>query len=205
MRRNRTRGTTSIALATTLLLGACASGPRLHHRHDYTLSPGDAHHGGLDTAILLPIDSTNEKPVKGLDVANDRIEALVVKHLESKGIAVKKVDPPRFKQALDDAYEAKRRERLSGQTSVVSADVELGDVVRQALAELGKNADLVVSTNVVMRDAMYQGTRTLVWDGVRRRQDQGDLNFSHYTAPIPVASIETTIFAENGPTARRSP
>jgi hypothetical protein len=196
MRRNEARGTTSIVIAMTFLISGCASGPRLHHRHEYTLAPGQAHQPGLKTALLIPLDSTNEERVGGLDVANDRIEALIVQHLASKGIEVVKADPPRFEQVLEDAYDAERRQRLSGQASMVSSKIGFADVVPKVLEGLDAKAELVVSANVVMRRADYQGTRTIAWDGVRRRETVYDVRMSG--SDLPVASVAVAVFSPDG-------
>lgn len=187
----------SIFFAAVLMIAACASGPRILHKHEYNLSPGQEYHAGLAKALLIPIDYTNEKPVKGLDLANDRITALIVSHLESKGIKVEKAAPGEFKRIADAAHETVREERKSGASGVVSAEVGFGDVVPTILEELEKPVDLVIVPNIVMRTGIYQGTRTLVWDGVRRRESVQDLDFSNYGTQ-PVASIQMTIFSKDG-------
>ncbi len=197
MSSRKARGTTSIVFAAVLMIAACASGPRILHKHEYKLSPGQEHHAGLAKALLIPIDYTNEKPFKGLDVANDRITALIVSHLESKGIKVEKAAPGDFKRIADAAHETVREERKSGASGVVSAEVEFGDAVPTILDELDQPVDLVIAANIVMRTGLYQGTRTLVWDGVRRREKEHDLNFGTY-GTIPVASIQITVSSRDG-------
>ena len=198
MRSRSARGIVPVVFATSLLIVACASGPRIRHKHEYTLSPGQEYHPGLAKALLVPIDSTNEKPVKGLDIANDRITALIVSHLESKGLQVEKAAPGELKRATDEAYETVRDQRTSGASGVVASETDFGDMVPAILEELEKPVDLVIVPNLVMRTGLYQGPRTLVWDGVRRREKAQDLDFSSYDAPVPVASIQMTVFAKDG-------
>lgn len=154
-----------------LLSFACASGPRLHHKHEFNLSPGQEHHTGLKRAALLPIDASNERPVAGIDVEDDRIAALVQAHLESKGIAVERIDARRFEQARGAAYDSVREKRKSGALGSVSAFVGFDDLVPEIVAALELDADVVIEANLVGRPARYEGKRMLVWDGVRRREN----------------------------------
>lgn len=197
--RNPWSAASMILLASALVLGStivsCASGPRLRHKHEFSLSPGQEHHAGLKTALLLPIDQTNEKPIKGLDVANDRITRLVVAHLESKGLRVERADPRSFRRATDAARSSVRSERSSGASSSVSTQIEFADLVPRILADLGKSPDLVVSADLVMRDAIYQGTRTLVWDGVRRREKLTGWDMS---GGLSAASLRVLVYLADG-------
>ncbi len=186
----------SITFATALLVMGCASGPRIRHKHEYTLSPGQEHHAGLVKALLIPINATNEKPVAGLDIANDRITALIVSHLESKGISVERVEPAKFKRIFEAAQESVLADRKSGASGVVSAEVEFEDVIPAILEELEQTPDLVIAPNVVMRSAEYQGTRTIAWDGVKRRETVYDLNMSG--GGLPAASIRIAVHAKDG-------
>lgn len=189
-----------VALASCFLvacfLSACASGPRLKHKHEFTLSPGQEHHAGLVRALLIPIDATNDKPVRGLDVENARINATIVRHLESKGITIEQVDGRKFRELSNSAVRKIRTQRKSGASGVVSADVEFGDIVPELLAGLDKSPDLVIAPNLLMRSAEYQGTRTIVWDGVRRRETVSDWSMSG--SDIPVASLHVSVYAKDG-------
>jgi hypothetical protein len=196
MGSNGIRKPASIVLTTVLLVAGCASGPRMRYKHEFTMSPGQEHHAGLARALLVPIGFTNEKPVAGLDVADDRITTILVGHLESKGISVERVDPGSFKRIAESAREAARADRKSGASGVVSADIGFEDVIPKILEELDQKPDLVIAPNIVMRAAAYQGTRTLAWDGVKRRETVFDLRMSG--DGVPVASIRIAIHAQDG-------
>jgi hypothetical protein len=198
MRFSRSRGSAYIgsAISTVLLVAGCASGPRLLHKHEYSLSPGQAHHAELARALLLPIDSTNEKPVRGLEIANDRITALVAEHLAAQGITVDRVDPHELRGAMVAAKNAVLQERKSGTSGVVSAEVTFEDVIPHVLEKLELKADLVVAPNIVMRAADYQGSRTIAWDGVKRRETVFDLQMSG--GGLPAASIQVSVHSMEG-------
>ena len=183
-------------LFSLALLSACASGPRIRHKHEFTLSPGQEHHAGLVRALLIPIDSTNEKPVRGLDVENARITGVILGHLASKGISVEQVDGRRFQELSDTALRKVRAQRKSGASDVVSANVEFGDIVPELLAALEKSPDLVIAPNLAMRSAEYQGTRTIVWDGVRRRETVSGGSISG--SGLPVASLHVSVYTADG-------
>ncbi len=189
----------SITLATaflfTVFVIGCASGPHLRHKHAFKLSPGQEHHAGLGRALLLPINSTNEEVVAGLEIANDRITALIVSHLESKGISVERVEPERFARAANAGRAAVRADRGSGESRVLSTEVEFEDVVPEILEALDQTPDLVIAPNLVMRHAVYEGTRTIAWDGVKRRESVYD---SRMTGSTAAASIQVTIHAKDG-------
>ncbi|MBY0401356.1 hypothetical protein K2X89_13740 [Myxococcota bacterium] len=175
---------------------ACGGGPRVRYRHEYNLAPGQQHHAGLAKALLVPLDYTNTEPVKGLNVSNDRIAALIVAHLESKGIQVERVDPARFRAIADQALRDVQAERKAGVSGVVSARIEFGDVVPRVLEKLETKPDLVVSGNVVMRTGEWNGGRTLVWDGVRRRdRTAGSMS---WTGQSSAASLEIAVYAQDG-------
>ncbi len=178
-------------------LTACASGPRLKHKHEFTLSPGQEHHAGLVHALLIPIDATNDKPVRGLDVENARISATIVRHLESKGITVEQVEGRRFQELTNTALRKVRAQRKSGASGVVSAEVEFGDVVPEILGQLEKSPDLVIAPNLAMRTSTYQGTRTIVWDGVRRRETIYSYDAEDGSGP-PVASLHVSVYTKDG-------
>lgn len=183
-------------LFSLAFLSACASGPRLKHKHEFSLSPGQEHHAGLVRALLIPIDATNDKPVRGLDVENARINATIVRHLESKGITVEQVDGRKFQELSDAALRKVRAQRKSGASGVVSANVEFGEIVPELLGELEKSPDLVIAPNLAMRAANYQGSRTIVWDGVRRRETV--YGWSMSGSGIPVASLHVSVFTKDG-------
>lgn len=190
-----------VALASCFLvacfLSACASGPRLKHKHEFTLSPGQEHHAGLVRALLIPIDATNDKPVRGLDVENPRINAMIVRHLESKGITVERVDGRKFQELSNSAVRKVRAQRKSGASGVVSADVEFGDIVPELLAGLGNSADLVIAPNLAMRTATYRGSSTIVWDGVKRRETgANNLNWGDFETQA--ASLHVTVYTKDG-------
>jgi len=187
---------TILLVSLVLCLSACASGPRIRHKHEFTLSPGQEHHAGLARALLIPIDSTNEKRVRGLDVGNARITGMIVKHLEAKGIAVEQVDALEFQKLSDAALRKVRARRKSGATGVVSAEVELGDIVPELLGQFEKTPDLVIAPNLAMRSAEYQGTRMIVWDGVKRRETVSDWSMSG--SGLPAASLHVSVYTTDG-------
>ncbi len=178
-------------------LVACASGPRLKHKHEFTLSPGQEHHAGLVRALLLPIDATNDEPVRGLDVENPRITATIVRHLESKGITVEHVDGRKFQELTTTAVRKVRTQRKSGASGVVSANVEFGDIVPELLAGLGESPDLVIAPNLLMRSAKYQGSRTIVWDGVRRRETIRNITWDEGSG-TGAASLHVSVYIKDG-------
>ncbi len=199
MNTNGVRSIGTAALLTSacaLLFAACTSGPRLRHNHEFSLSPGQEHHAGLAKVLLLPLDSTNEKRVKGLDVANARIEALIVGHLESKGVTVERIDPRTFPGIREAARAHVLAERKSGDSGVVSTTFEFGDLVPEILAKLEKSPDLLIATDLVMRSAVYQGTRTIAWDGVRRRETVTDVHMTG--SDLPAASVRAAVYSMDG-------
>ncbi|MEZ4334062.1 MAG: hypothetical protein R3F35_20110 [Myxococcota bacterium] len=185
-----------LAALSVALSSACASGPSLRHKHEFNLSPGNEHHAGIKKALLLPLDATNEKPVSDLDVAHDRIEALVEAHLESKGLVVERIDPRRFAEAQKAAHAAIRAQRLSGASGTVSAYVDFEDIVPALVDALELDADVVLEANLVMRDAHYQGKRMLVWDGVRRRETVRYL--LSMEGEVPAASLYVAVHSKEG-------
>ncbi|MBK7950988.1 MAG: hypothetical protein IPK00_20060 [Deltaproteobacteria bacterium] len=186
--------TTCIALVA--FAAGCGGGPRLRYRHEFSLAPGQQHHAGLAKALLIPLDYANSEPIKGLNVSNEKIAALIVTHLESKGITVERIDPARFRDVADEAYRAVLAERKAGASGVVSSRIELGDVVPRIVEKLETRSDLVVSANVVMRTGEWNGGSTLVWDGVRRRDRTAGAGAT--TGTSPGSSLEVALHAPDG-------
>lgn len=187
----------ALVLATfAAFVGACGGGPRLRYRHEFSLAPGQQHHAGLTKALLLPLDYANGEKIKGLNVANEKIAALIVTHFASKGITVERVDPARFRVAADAAHRAVQTERKSGAAGTVSTQIGVGDVVPRILEKLELKPDLVVSGNVVMRTGEWNGGSSLVWDGVRRRDRTAGAGAT--TGTTPAASLEVALFAPDG-------
>lgn len=183
--------TTCIALVT-----ACAGGPRLRYRHEFSLAPGQQHHPGLTRAILVPIDYTNTEVIKGLNVANEKIASLIVAHYASKGIAVEQIPPARFREVAGEAFRAEQAERKSGASGVVSSEITLGDLVPRILEKLESEADLVVDANVVLRMGEWNGGSTLIWDGVRRRdRTAGSIS---WTGTTRASSLEVAVHDARG-------
>jgi len=187
---------TLVLTLSALVALACASGPSLRYRHEFNLSPGQTHHAGLAKALLLPIDATNEQPVSGLDVANDRIGALTKGHLASKGIAVEEIDRTRFEELRHTALQSIQEKRKSGASGRISAFVHFEELVPEIVAALGSEPDLVVGANIVMRNARYEGKRMIVWDGVRRRETirSGTMSGDN----LPAASLYVAVYARDG-------
>lgn len=195
----RIRKVVSIALvlaACAAFVAACGGGPRLRYRHEFSLAPGQQHHAGLAKALLIPLDFAHPEPIKGLNVSNEKLAALIVTHLGSKGIAVERVDPARFRVAAEAAYRTVHAERKSGASGVASSQIGLGDVVPRIIEELELKPDLVVSANVVMRTGEWNGGSTLVWDGVRRRDRTAGAGAT--TGTTPASSLEVALHGPDG-------
>lgn len=178
------------------LIVACASGPRVRHVHEYVLAPGQEHQPSLSKALLLPIGSTDSEPVKGFDVANDRIATLVAAHLESKGISVERVDPKQFDRVSTAVRNEISEQRKKAAFGVVSTKVQMGDLIPELLERLGSNADLVIAADVVDRHAVHEG-RMIVWDGVQRSQEIKGRGWMIGSGAL-VASIRAQVFTKNG-------
>jgi hypothetical protein len=176
---------------------ACASGPRVRHKHEFKLAPGEEHGPALARALLAPVDATNDKPVAGLQIANERIEDLIATHLESKGIAVERVDLQKYRASERAALREGEARRRDGTAETISAQLGYKDIVPDLLKKLGSDADFIVLADVVIRTALYTGTRTIAWDGVRRRDKAVDLDFSQY-GDIDAASLGVWIFRADG-------
>jgi hypothetical protein len=184
------------AILPIAVIVACASGPRIRYRHEYTLAPGQEHHAGVSKVLLIPIDAANAEPVKGLDAANERVSALIVSHLQSKGIHVEEVDRARFQTATNEAYRSIQAKRMAGTAGTVSAKVDFSDVVPEILEKLELPSDGVVSANLLMRTGVWNGGSTLVWDGVRRRDRTAGAGST--TGNTPAASLQVAVYSSDG-------
>lgn len=181
-------------ILTLASVSACRSPDAIRHKHEYALAQGGGHDGAPARALLLPIDVLNERPVQGIDFANDRIASIIASHLESHGIRVERVDPIRFKRVADDARQAVARQRLADVGPTVPEN-RFGDLVPAILEDLGRSPDLVVTPNLVVRKGRYKGKRIIAWDGVKRREA---VNSSHMRGVVPVVSIEIAVHDEDG-------
>lgn len=196
MRPRAIRRFAMFAILPIAFVVACASGPRIRYRHEYTLAPGQQHHDGASNVLLIPIDAANANPVKGLDVAHERITATIVSHLQSKGITVEQVDRARFHAATDEALRSIQARRMTGAAGTVSATVEFSDIVPEILERLELRSDRVISTNLLMRTGEWNGGSTMVWDGVRRRdRTAGTLAM---TGTGTAASLQVAVYASDG-------
>lgn len=196
MRPGANRRFAMIVFLPIALIVACASGPRIRHRHEYTLAPGQEHPAAASNVLLIPIDAANPKPIKGLDVAYERITATIVSHLQSKGITVEQVDRARFHAATDEAHRSIQASRMTGAAGTVSATVEFSDIVPELLERLELKSDRVISTNLVMRAGEWNGGSTMVWDGVRRRdRTAGTLAM---TGTGTAASLQVSVYSSDG-------
>jgi hypothetical protein len=196
MRSDRLRTIASAALATAILILGCASGPRERYRHEYTLSPGQEHHAGLASALLVPINYLNDDPVRDLAVADQSVANLIAARLESKGIEVERVDPHRFHTVASGVHRALNAERKSGEADAASDGVGFGDAIPEILAQLEESPDLVIVPNIVIRTGEWIGTRTLVWDGVRRRDSTGG-NID-WSGTGTAASVQVIVYSKDG-------
>lgn len=133
------------------------------------MNVGDEHHPGLVTALLLPIDALNQAPVRGIDFANDRIWDLLAQHLATHGIEVWKIDPVRLRVLARESDLAARSKARSDASGTLSNDVGLPQILPELIDRIGKEPDLVIVPELVVRDAVHQGKRQIVWDGVKRR------------------------------------
>lgn len=183
-----------LALLSPLLHVACRAPDAIRHKHEYTLADGGGHDGAPARALLIPIDILNERPVQGIDFANDRIASLIASHLESHGIRVERIDPVRFKQVAEDARQSVAQKRLADVAATVP-ESRFGDLVPAILETLGRSPDLVVTPDLVVRKGRYKGKRIIAWDGVKRREDVND---SRMRGVVPVVSIEIAVHDEQG-------
>ncbi len=184
-----------IAPALALLLVGCG-GPLMRYRHEHSLSPGKEFHAGLETALVIPVNYLNDDPVRGLEVADQRLMDSIVRHLESKGIEVERAEAAKFRKTADAIYRAILAERKSGESDVVSAGVKFEDALPKILEKLDASPDLVISPNTLMRTAEWNGTRTLVWDGVRRRDDSAGAY--NWTGTSNAASLQALVYSGSG-------
>ncbi len=164
--------------------------------HEYTLTPGRAHHEGWGSALLIPIDGLNDEAMREFDGAKGRVESLVAERLASENVRVERMEIARFRQLSNDAAVAVARRREAEASDVVSTEITFEDVVPAFLESVGSDADLVVAPSIVMRTGRYNGSSTILWDGVRRREKQGhDTLMSGTTS---VASLHVVVFSKEG-------
>lgn len=196
MRSDRLRQLTSAAFATTILIMGCTSGPRERYRHEYTLSPGQEYHAGLASALLVPINYLNGDPIGDLAFVDQTVTNLIAARLESKGIEVERVDPLRFHTIATEVYRMLEVERKSGESGHASDGVGFGDGIPEILARLEESPDLVVVSNIVLRTGEWTGTRTFVWDGVRRRDSTG--GNIEWSGTGTAASVQVIVYSNDG-------
>ena len=158
------------------------------------MAPGRSYHAGLSPALLVPLNETVERPT-GLDVADEKIEELIVAHLDSHGVAVEPIDRNEYRRATRNALRNARDAMLSGESGTVSQDVEFTDLIPHLFAELETEAAIVILPNVVMRDGEATGGRSVRWDGVKRRDTGTNMQL---TGTQGVASIYVMIYDREG-------
>ena len=181
------------AITLTLLLISCGL-PRI--RHEYTLAPGKGFHAGYRTALLIPIDSLSEDAFKNVESTHDRIERLIVSHLEARGLRVETLTSERFKEAANEAARALIRERTTENSDLVSTHVEFVEIVPRMLSNLGTPADLVVVPSIVRRVGRYNGASMINWDGVGRKEE---MRLDHaMTGTTSVLSLHVIVFSRDG-------
>lgn len=164
--------------------------------HEYTLTPGQAHHDGWRSALLVPIDGLNDEAMREFDGARGRVESLVAARLTSENVRVERLEVARFRQLTNDAAEAIARRRQEEATDIISTEIRFEDVVPALLEKVGSEADLVIAPSIVMRTGRYNGSSTIVWDGVRRREEQD--HDTRMTGTTSVASLHVSVFSKQG-------
>jgi hypothetical protein len=179
-------------LAVSLALIGCRG---LAPKHEYVLTPGSAHHAGIASAMVVPINETADVPV-GLEIADRRIEEALDDYLRSKGISVERPEIRAYRRAARRATKRARSESMSGQSGRVSEDVSYEDIVPMILDELGVDADIVIVPNLVIRNGEAKGGRSYQWDGVRR-YETGNVRIL-MTGNFAVASFFVVAHGQDG-------
>lgn len=184
-----------LASATlALAISGCQSGPRLRYRHEYKMNVGDEHHSGLVTALVLPIDALNEAPVRGIGFKNDRIWDLLVEHLAAHGIEAWKVDSDWLRDLVREVDLTARLKARTNTSGTLSNEIGLAQTIPELIDRIGKEPDLVIAPELVVRDAVHQGKRQIVWDGVKRR-DTVELRGNYRS---PSVSMHVEVLARDG-------
>ncbi|HPG25399.1 MAG: hypothetical protein H6748_16190 [Spirochaetaceae bacterium] len=183
------------AFASLLIFSAvaCAKPPP---KHEYTLLPGQAHGPGMRSALVAPLNATLDRP-KGLEVADERIDALLDAHLESKGLSVTRASASDFRRAASLAARRVEKERLTASTGTVSSEISFEELVPVIFEILEVEPDLLILPNVVMRHASANGGSTFRWDGVRRRET-GSASGSFTGEGFEVSSLFVAAYRADG-------
>ena len=178
-----------LGLVVVTLVGSCAATPK----HQYELAPGRAYTPDLRIALLIGINETNPV-VGGLEKGEDTVFELVQSLLKQQGLELEIPKARDHEKAADAAAATLRRRMLSGEAAALR-EIDYADLVPSILEELDSSADLVIVPNMVMRSAVW-GTKTLRWDGVRRRvPGTGAMEMSGTGS---AASLHVAIFAADG-------
>ena len=189
-------GLRTIACALVAILGCASDGtPRLSIQHEHTLVPGQGHHPGIESGLLLPINATVER-VNGLGAGDAEIMSLLTEYLQGQGIALRILGDREYRRAMDIAARKARKRILSGESGVASKNLDFSDVLPDLLRELEADPQIVILPNIVQRPGRYSGGLTVRWDGVRRRE-RGSRG-GGMTGATGAASLLTMIYTPNG-------
>jgi len=182
-----------VSLLAAIQLAGC--GVSRAPQHEYTLLPARGFDGRQKTVLVVPVNETMQIP-SGLEKGEALLSELLRTYLEEKGLEVIEVERRAFRPALDAAAVRVDREMLSGRSQSVAREVGFDRVVPFLAAELEVEPDLVVVPNMTIRTAELSGSRTVRWDGVRRRMPGA--HGGRLSGTNPAASLWVAIYDHEG-------
>lgn len=150
--------------SANLLLAACTLPPR----HEYELAPGRGFTKDMRSALLIPINQTQDLP-DGLQKGEDLTERSIIEYLETRSLELETVEVDVYRETTAEALYAARRNAMSGRGRSASETIEYSDLVPHLVESLAPTVDLVIVPNMVLRVSQSKGGRSDHWDGVRRR------------------------------------
>lgn len=183
---------TSITVTLLLVLCACAA-PTI--RHEFEITPGREFNASMRTALVVPLNETKEVDT-GLEQGVETTAELIVTYLESKGLSVERPTMSEYRNAVGIAANNAHRDQLAGNSESVSERLSFSKVIPYLLNQLDSKAEIITTSNMVIRTARYHSTSRVEWDGVRR-QERGTRGMS-MTGTLPVASLFTVIYDRVG-------
>jgi hypothetical protein len=180
-----------LIIAFALLIAGC--GPPI--RHQYALSPGRAFDGSPSRALLIPINETQTVP-DGLEVGEENVFKQLKSYLRSKGLSIETTNSHDYRLAVNSASASVHNEMLSATADSISGEIDYASIVPRLLANLESDAEFVIVSNMVIRVGFSMESRTVEWDGVKRRIDMPvDMRM---TGTESVASIFVTVYHRDG-------